>query len=71
MKIFEIKPHRGGWQCYEAPGVQPYWTGAGAKQSAIDYAMGRTAQSNGEIRVFNDAGEIEEVIAFNERSLRH
>jgi hypothetical protein len=22
--IIEIRPYRGGWQCFEAPGVQPY-----------------------------------------------
>jgi hypothetical protein len=39
------EPHRGGAQCNEAPGVQPYWTGAGAKQSATDYSMGRSHQA--------------------------
>jgi hypothetical protein len=31
MTIFEIRPHREGWQCYEAPGVQPFFTGAMGK----------------------------------------
>jgi len=26
--IIEIRPFRGLWQCYEGPGVGPYWTGA-------------------------------------------
>ena len=39
--VIEIRPFRGGWQCFEAPGVQPYWTGKNAKQSAIDYAKAR------------------------------
>jgi len=39
--IIEIRPYRGGWQCFEAPGVAPYWVGEDAKQSAVDYAKGR------------------------------
>jgi hypothetical protein len=39
--IIEIRPYRGGWQCYEGLGVQPYWTGDSAKQSATDYAKAR------------------------------
>ena len=27
MTIFEIKPHRGGWQCAEHAGGQPYERG--------------------------------------------
>jgi len=27
LTIFEVRPHRGGWQCFEAPGVAPYWVG--------------------------------------------
>ena len=57
MTIFEIRPHRGGWQCFEAPGVQPYFTEGDAKQQAIDYAKRRTAHRHGKIRVFNPAGE--------------
>lgn len=39
--IIEIRPYRGGWQCYEGPGVQPYWTGGTAKADAIGYATAR------------------------------
>jgi len=38
--IMKIRPYRRGWQCFEAPGVEPFWTGENAKQSAIDYAKG-------------------------------
>ncbi len=68
--IFTIKPHLGGWQCLEAPGVKPYFVGKGAKGSAIDYAKGRTAHRVGEIRVFNAAGDLEEAIPFDERARR-
>jgi hypothetical protein len=49
--IIEIRPLRGGWQRFEAPGVQPYWVGNDAKQSAIDYAKARAKFGRGEIRV--------------------
>ena len=69
--MFEIRPHRsGGWQSFEGPGVQPYWTEKNARQNAIDYAKGRTAHRVGEIRVYDAAGELAETIAFDERAPR-
>jgi hypothetical protein len=64
--IIEIRPYRGGWQCFEAPGVQPYWVGKDAKQSAVDYATARAKYGRGEIRVLNPDGSIEQVIVFNQ-----
>jgi len=61
--IIEIRPYRGGWQCFEALG-EPYWTGKEAKQSAIDYATARVKFERGEIRVLNADGSIEETIPF-------
>jgi len=52
--VIEIRPFRGGWQCFEAPGVQPYWAGEDAKQCAIDYAGARA--KFGEIRVLKADG---------------
>jgi hypothetical protein len=64
--IIEIRPFKGGWQCFEAPGVQPYWTGENAKQSAIDYAKARAKFGRGEIRVVNNDNSIESVIPFDQ-----
>ena len=64
--IFEVRPHRGGWKCYEGSGVQPYWTGDTAKEDAISYATARAKFGRGEIRVLKPDGSIEEVIAFNQ-----
>jgi hypothetical protein len=64
--IIEIRPYRGGWQCFEAPGVQPYWNGENAMQSAIDYATGRAKFGRGEIRVLNQNGSTERVIPFDD-----
>ena len=65
-KVIEIRSYRGGWQCFEAPGVQPYWTGEAAKQSAIDYARARAKFGRGEIRVLNPSGSIERIIPFDQ-----
>ena len=56
--IVEIRPFRGGWQCFEAPGVQPYWTGESAKEDAISYATARAKFGRGEIRVLNADGQL-------------
>jgi len=62
--IIEIRPYRGGWQCFEAPGVAPYWVGEDAKQSAVDYAKGRAKFGRGEIRVLNADRSTEQIIPF-------
>jgi hypothetical protein len=68
--IIEIRPHRGGWQAFEAPGVEPYWLGEDSQDCAIRYAEGRTAMRKGEIRFMNSAGEIERAIAFDNKAQR-
>jgi len=55
------------WQCFEAPGVAPYWVGKDAKQSAVDYAKARAKYGRGEVRVLDGNGSIEHVIAFHQR----
>ena len=62
LTVIEIRPFKGGWQCYEGPGVQPYWTGDTAKEDAIGYATARAKFGRGEIRVLDNAGEVERVI---------
>ena len=64
--IIEIRPYRGGWQCFEAPGVAPFWTGNGAKEDAISYAKGRVKFGRGEIHVLNPGGSSEGIIPFGE-----
>ena len=64
--IIEIRPYRGGWQCFEGPGVGPYWIGDTAKEDAISYATARAKFGRGEIRVLNQDGSVETVIPFNE-----
>jgi hypothetical protein len=62
VQIIEIRPFRGGSQCFEAPGVEPFRTGAKAKEDAKGHAkFGR-----GEIRVLNPDGSIERIILFDE-----
>ena len=66
VTVIEIRPFRGGWQCFEGPGVQPYWTGEHAKEDAIGYASARAKFGRGEIRVLDNAGEVERVIPFDQ-----
>jgi hypothetical protein len=60
--IIEIRPYRGGWQCYEGLGVQPYWTGDTAKEDAIGCATARAKFGRGEIRVLNHDGTVQTLI---------
>jgi hypothetical protein len=47
-------------------GVQPNWTGDAAKEEAIGYATARAKFGRGEIRVLDNAGEVERVIPFDQ-----
>jgi hypothetical protein len=64
-RVIEIRPFRGGWQCFEAEGVAPYRRGEQAKQDAISYATARAKFGQCEIRVLNDAGKVIETIRFD------
>jgi hypothetical protein len=68
--IILIRPHRGGWQCFEGPGVEPYWIGDRAKEQALNYAQGRVSMRRGEIQIFNAAGELEKTIPFDQSGRR-
>jgi hypothetical protein len=68
--IIEIRPFKGGWQCYEGPGVGPYWIGESAKEDAIGYAQARAKFRRGEIRVLDAAGSVKRVIPFDESNPR-
>jgi hypothetical protein len=67
VQVIQIRPCRNGWQCFEAPGVRPYWIGDHAKEMAVDYAKARAKFGRGEIRMSNKDGVIEEVIPFGEK----
>jgi hypothetical protein len=63
MTLIEVRPHRWGWQVFEAAGVEPVFL---EKRQAIDYAQTRACFRSGEIRVLDSSGNIERTIAFNE-----
>jgi hypothetical protein len=65
LRTIDVRPHRGGWQVFEAPGVEPFYIGPNAKAFATDYAVGRLKFSPGEVRVLNPAGAVERVIPPN------
>lgn len=46
-RVIEIRPFRGGWQCFEAKGVAPYRIGEQAKQDAIGYGKVRRVRDSG------------------------
>ena len=60
--VIEIRPFKGGWQCYEGQGVGPYWIGESAKDDAIGYAKSRAKFGRGEIRVLNVDGKVQTII---------
>ena len=66
VTVIEIRPFKGGWQCYEGPGVQPYWTGDTAKEDAIGYATARAKSGRREISVLDNACEMERLIWFDQ-----
>jgi hypothetical protein len=63
MTIIEIKPHRWGWKCFEAPGVEPVFP---TKDDATSYAQTRARFRTGQIRVLDSNGNVERVIAFDD-----
>jgi len=50
-RVIEIRPFRGGWECFESEGVAPYWLGEKAKHDAIGYGACR-AKLNADFRPF-------------------
>jgi hypothetical protein len=56
-RVIELRPYRNGWQCFEGPGVGPYWLGKDAKEQALRYAKERAKSDGLEIRVLNDVDE--------------
>ena len=61
--IIEIRPYRGGWQVFEAPGVQPYF---GNRKQAVNYAIERGKMRKGEIRMFDADGSLLETFPFDD-----
>ena len=65
--LIEIRPHRWGWEVFEAPGVEPVFP---EKRQAINYAQNHASFRSGEIRILDSSGNIERIIAFNETDRR-
>jgi hypothetical protein len=66
-RVIEIRPFRGGWQCFEGDGVAPYWRGEQAKQDAIGYATARAKFGRCEIRVLNKTGDVAQTLRFDDQ----
>lgn len=65
-RTVEIRPHRNGWQCFEEPGVQPFWRGETAKEDALHYGKERAKTDGAEIRISREAGELAETLRFKD-----
>ena len=66
--LIDIRPHSGGgWEVFEAPGVQPYF---GDRQHAVDYAMERAKMHKGIIRILDTDGSILEEFPFDDSTKR-
>jgi hypothetical protein len=63
LRSSKIRPHRWGWQVFEAPGVEPVFR---QKDQAIGYAETRACFRSGEIRVLDSNGTVERIIPFDE-----
>ena len=63
MTVIEIRPHRWGWEAFEAPGVEPVFP---TKDGAIDYAEQRACFRSGEIHILDSTGNVEHVIPFDD-----
>jgi hypothetical protein len=64
-RIIEIRPFRGGWQCWEGDGVGPYWIGETAREQAISYATERAKMGKCEIRALDAEGKGIETLHFD------
>jgi len=65
-RSIEIRPHKGGWCCFEGPGVGPFWHGETAKNDALHYAKERARTEGAEIRLFEEAGEVADRLRFKD-----
>jgi hypothetical protein len=63
MTIIEIRPFRNGWECFEAPGVEPVFLD---QEQAIDYAQSHACFCSKEIWILDPTGSVDRVIPFNE-----
>jgi len=63
MTLIEIRAHRNGWKCFEAPGVEPVFL---EQEQAIDYAQGRACFRSGEIRIVDSSGTVQRITPFSE-----
>ena len=63
--VIDIRPHKGGWEVFEAPGVRPYF---GDRKHAVDYAMERAKMRKGIIRILDADGTVIESFPFDDSS---
>jgi hypothetical protein len=58
--IMKIRPYRRGWPCFEAPGVEPFWTGE--NRNKVLSIMLKVARNLGAVR-FAYSGQTDQLNA--------
>jgi hypothetical protein len=58
----QVRPHRGGWKVFEAPGVEPFYLDEDAKEKAIGYAKHRQRSNSRPIRILDLTGTVIELV---------
>jgi len=68
-RIIQIRPSRnpqwqkhGGWEVFEAEGVQPVYCGENSSQNALDYARQRAGYGRCDIQVLDENWNVVETI---------
>ena len=69
-RIIQVRPSRnprwqkqGGWEVFEAEGVQPVYCGKTGRQNALEYARQRMGYGRCDVQVLDDARSVVETIA--------
>jgi hypothetical protein len=62
MSAIELRPFRGGWKVFEAPGVEPFYLGEDAKNKALGYAKHRQRANTRPIHIVDRSGAVLESI---------
>ena len=68
-RIIQVRPSRnarwqkkGGWEVFEAEGVQPVYCGENGRQNALEYARQRMGYGRCDLQVLDDNWNVVETI---------
>ena len=68
-RVIQVRPSRnpgwqtrGGWEVFEAEGVQPVYCGENGRQNALEYAQQRAGYGRCDIQVLDENWNVVETI---------